>query len=212
MKRDLFVVVADLDAENVIRTLFEKRQKALGIDFDFNPSSDLLRFYGRDAGCLRNAVELLRVAQKTHKHALLLFDHHGSGHENKAYKEIESEIERKLIESGWNPERIAVIIFAPELEAWVWSDSTQMAETVGWNGDLDALRKFIRDKDFIQPGETKPDDPKAAMRSAMRFKRVPCTARVFSELATKVSLKGCADVSFHKFSLTLSKWFSMNIQ
>ena len=36
-KRDLFIVVADLDAENAIKTLLTERQEALGIALDFSP-------------------------------------------------------------------------------------------------------------------------------------------------------------------------------
>ena len=50
-QRDLFVVVADLDAENTIKTLFRERQAALGIHLNFNPDrppvGDLLRYSGR---------------------------------------------------------------------------------------------------------------------------------------------------------------------
>ncbi len=62
--RDLFVVVADLDAENAIKTLLRERQQSLGIRLDFNPDrppqGDLLRYFGRDSGCYKNAVDILR--------------------------------------------------------------------------------------------------------------------------------------------------------
>ena len=70
-KRDLFIVVADLDAENAIKTLLTERQEALGIALDFSslspPNGDLLRYSGRDSGCYQDAVELMRPPQRTHR-------------------------------------------------------------------------------------------------------------------------------------------------
>ncbi len=75
-KRDLFVVVADLDAENAVKTLLTERQEALGIALDFSPfpppNGDLLRYSGRDSGCYGDAVNLLRPPQKSHRHAIVL--------------------------------------------------------------------------------------------------------------------------------------------
>ena len=212
MKRDLFVIVADLDAENTICSLLSKRQEALGVQLAFDRPLDLLRFNGRDAGCRKNAVELLRVAQRTHRHGILLFDHHGCGDEKKSHEEIETEIEKGLVESGWSPKRIAVILFYPELEVWAWSNSVRMADIMGWDGDVEALKEFIKKKRFMKSGAQKPDDPKGAMRAAMRFKNVPCTARVFSALAENVSVRGCTDCSFNKFVRVLREWFSVNEQ
>ncbi len=74
-KRDLFVVVADLDAENALKILLTERQESLGIALDFSPfpppNGDLLRYSGRDSGCYRDAVDLLRPPQKSHRHAIV---------------------------------------------------------------------------------------------------------------------------------------------
>ena len=48
-QRDLFVVVADLDAEHAVKTLLCNRQPSLGIRLDFKPpNGDLLR------GCFKS--------------------------------------------------------------------------------------------------------------------------------------------------------------
>jgi hypothetical protein len=66
-QRDLYVVVADLDAENAVRSLLCERQVALGICLRFNPDrpplGDLLRYSGRDSGCYKDAVDLLRMSR-----------------------------------------------------------------------------------------------------------------------------------------------------
>jgi hypothetical protein len=179
----------------------------LGIRLSFNPDLDILRYTGRDAGCRKNAVDLLRVPQNTHRHAILFFDRHGCGDDEKSCDRIVSEIENQLHSSGWETNCAAVIVFDPELEAWTWSDSPKVADILGWKGDIRALKAFIRKKNLLKAGENKPADPKEAMRTALRYVGRPCTAPVFSELAEKVSVRGCNDPSFNKFSKILQRWF-----
>ena len=212
-QREFFVVVADLDAENAIKTLLCDRQPALGIRVDFNPESppqgDLLRYAGRDSGCLKDAVDLLRAPQRSHRHAMLIFDRDGSGAENEDRREIESDIESKLQSSGWASESVAVIVIEPELEAWVWADSPHVANALGWNSRQDELRRFLERKGLWGSDKNKPDDPKTAMKTALREKRKPFGAPLFSEIASRVGLTDCYDSAFRKFSDTLIGWFGI---
>lgn len=211
-KRDLFVVVADLDAENAIKTLLCERQSSLGIKIDFNPDrppqGDLLRYAGRDSGCYKDAVDLLRPPRQTHRHALLCFDWHGSGAECKTRQEIEAEIEESLLKNGWSIGTAAVVVIAPELEAWVWTDSPHVAEVLGWKDDAQSLRHFLQDRELLAPNSPKPTDPKKAMEQALRAKRKPGGARLFADLASRVTLNRCQDPAFHKLQKTLERWFS----
>jgi len=151
------------------------------------------------------------LLKKSHKHAILFFDKDGCGAEENPREMIESEIEKRLHSNGWPVDSVAVVIFDPELEAWVWSSSPQVAEVMGWGGDVSRLRTYIGNKGFLPPEGSKPSDPKAAMRAALRSAGRPCTATVFAELAGKVSVKGCSDSSFNKFVNVLQKWFPHNL-
>lgn len=211
-KRELFVVLPDLDAENVVKTLLTERQEALGIALEFCPANcpggDLLRYNRRDAGCARDAVNILRPVQQSHRHALLLFDHHGSGKEDRAAELLEEKIEEDLFRSGWDEGTVAVVIMEPELEAWVWSGSVHVPKILGWESDGEGLRSFLRQKNFWRSDREKPDQPKEAMETALRHKRQPGgRAPLFLELAEKVSVKHCSDRSFNKFARVLQKWF-----
>lgn len=211
-KRDIFVVVPDLDAENVIKTLLTQRQESLGISLNFTPapppSGDLLRYFGRDAGCFYDAVKLLRPPQRTHRHAMILFDWHGSGRDTTPPTDIEREVETQLWYSGWTESNAAVIVLEPELEAWVWADSVEVANTLGWSNDKDGLREHLSGKDLWRRGQTKPQRPKEAMREAVRVKRTPGgTAPLFARLAEKVSVQDCRDRAFNRFREVLRRWF-----
>lgn len=154
-KRDLFVVVADLDAENVMKALLSRRQEALGVSLQFNPDrppqGDLLRYQGRDSGCYRKAVDLLRPPQRTHRHAILCFDHHGSGAERQAAEQTEADLERQLHASGWQHGSVAVIVIEPELESWVWANSPQVADALGWRHEDGEMRTFLQSQGFWEP-------------------------------------------------------------
>lgn len=210
-KRDLFVVVPDLDAENTLATLLCDRQQALGIALDFEPirppQGDLLRYAGRDSGCYKAAVNLLRPPQRTHRHAILCFDRHGCGADESPRTEIEGKIEEQLQRIGWDEGTVAVIVFDPELEAWVWSDSPHVATTLGWEGDGNTLQSFLESEGLWAPFSAKPDDPKEAMRRVLKERRQPGTAQLFNELARRVSLQRCQDPAFSKFKRTLRSWF-----
>jgi hypothetical protein len=207
-KRDLFVVVADLDAENALKTLLTKRQPALGIRMEFDPSHDLLRYSGRDAGCCKDAVNLLRAPQQSHRHALLCFDRHGSGSDQKPRIEIEAEIECLLCANGWQQKDVAVITIEPELEAWVWADSREVASALGWMGEMNELRSYLESKCLWQSNAAKPIDPKRAFELALRHANQPRVATLFSEMAAKVSLRRCQDPSFQKLCSKLREWFA----
>lgn len=210
-KRDLFVVVADLDAENAIRTLLCQRQPALGIQLDFKPdrppNGDMLRYWGRDSGCYKDAVDLLRPPQQTHRHGLLCFDRHGSGAESRAREEVEAEIEDHLVASGWPRGNVAAVVLDPELEAWVWSSSPHVAEILGWRGERENMISFLQARKLWEPNSPKPSDPKEAMRQALRSKQKMGGARLFAELASRVTLQGCQDPAFQKLQQTLARWF-----
>lgn len=207
--RDLFVVVADLDMENVIKTLLCVRKHALGIELAFDLTRDLLRYNKKDSGCYRDAQDLLRTRRKYYRHALILFDRHGSGVDYKSRIDIENDIEERLHACGWPRESATAIVIDPELEAWVWSDSPHVASALGWDDNRE-LRVYLEHKNLWVSGAMKPDDPKHALDNALRERKRIGGARLFADLASKVGMNRCDDPSFVKFRTTLQRWFTVN--
>ena len=203
-EKDLIVLVADLDAENTITTLLD-RSHSLGTR---SIVYDWVRHTERDPGCCRGSVNMLRRYQTSHAHALVIFDHHGSGREKEDREAIEHRVEEELKGSGWG-DRAAVIVLDPELEIWVWSDSPEVCGALGWNSrsDLDA---FLLQEGWIDEGQVKPTQPKEAMTAALKQSRTPRSARIFEQLAENVSLNRCSDPAFTKLKTVLQGWFSNN--
>ncbi len=204
VKRDLIVLLADLDAENAVKTLINNRRESLQIR---SVTFDTVRHSMRDSGCCREADTLLRSHLRTHAHAMVIFDHHGSGKDFQSANEIEHEIEQRLVRNGWKKAQITCIVIEPELDIWVWADSVHVADVLGFGQDLVALKRHLAKEGLLRPGETKPLDPKAAVENCLRNARKPRSARLYGILAERVSLSSCVDSSFEKFTTTLKRWF-----
>lgn len=202
-EQDLIVLLADLDAENAITGIL-RRPQSLGIrDITF----ETIRHAMRDPGCCKDAAPMLRRYVTTHAHALVLFDRDGSGRDSEDRTIIERDVEQSLVASGWG-DRAAAIVLAPELEAWVWSDSTEVDGVLGWSNRRPPIREALRDEGLLGAAVTKPDQPKEAMEWALREVRKARSARLFSLLASRVSLSRCIDPAFAKFKETLVCWFA----
>lgn len=207
-KRDLFLLVPDIDIENILVTLFCDRTQALNIDLHFSKDEDILRYNKRDSGCYRDAAELLRKKQPDYKHGLACFDLHGSGAGDKTRAEIEKELEDQFFRNGWPDGSAAAIVIDPEIEMWMWSRSAEVPRIFGWGSHREDLDAFLRKQNLLDPDQIKPSrDPKAALECALREKRKPRVAALYKEVAQKVSLNHCNDPAFKKLRCLLQKWF-----
>ncbi len=201
---DLAVVVADLDAEVTIRTLLERRREALGIrPIRFK----IVRHKGRDPGVYRDAPEVLRPFLKQARHALVLFDLEGSGQEPRPAPKVEEDLEQRLAQNGWAPERVRVIALDPELEVWVWSRSPHVARCIGLPPE--ELERFLAQVPKRDDG--KPSRPKETLQQALRRSGRPFSAAFFEELAERVSLRA-GERAFVRFRETLQTWFPRTAQ
>lgn len=199
---DLVVMVADNDAELTIRSLLS-RHEALGIR---RISHNLIRHPQRDAGCRGKPEILLRGFSASHRHALVLFDHHGSGRDSEPFAKVEDETRELLARNGWN-DRAEVVVLSPELEIWMWSDSPEVDRILGWQERRPPLRQWLLDEGLIAGTDSKPEDPKTAYHRAVREVRRAVSASHFKEMARAVSFRRCTDGSFQRFLQILRTWF-----
>ncbi|MBX6377978.1 MAG: hypothetical protein IRY95_05445 [Clostridia bacterium] len=155
---------------------------------------------------MRQAAEFLRPLRGRFAHALVLFDHHGCGREHEPAETLEIDVETRLRDSGWGEYGTAICV-DPELEAWVWADSPQVAAALGWGSRAEELRPWLESRGLWRPGEAKPSDPKRAVEAALWLAHVPRSSAVYERLAERVAFRHCTDRAFRKLTDVLRRWF-----
>lgn len=204
-RRNLVVLVADSNAESTVCGLL-LRPQALGI----RPVRfDVYVHVARDPGCFKTGHDFLRPMTNRYTHGLVLFDRIGSGQDRRTRESLEESVRARLAASGWD-DRAEVIVLDPELEIWVWADSTHVDHCLGWHGRQPSLRAWLFSQGLWSENDPKPSDPKAALEQALRLVRKPRSSSLYKRLAERVSLRSCQDPSFVKFKRTLRNWFPEN--
>jgi len=198
---DLALLVADSMIEFAVRGVLGRRASLRIRPVTFSSWTHP----ERDPGCRLRAHEFLRPFSSSFSHALVVFDRDGSG-SDESREALELEVGTRLAASGWN-DRASVVVIAPELEAWVWSDSPAVPSILGWESQGADMRDWLTRAGFWPDGEVKPSEPKAALSAVLREVRQPHSASLFRELAEQVSLIRCADPAFAKLRSTLTAWF-----
>jgi hypothetical protein len=169
--------------------------------------SDIYVHPENDPGCLLHGHDFLRSFVNRYAHALVILDREGCGQERFSRETLESNIEERLSQTGWD-HRAAAIVIDPELEVWVWSDSPHVDSVLGWEGKQPDLRSWLIIQGFSSSRQIKPNRPKEAVQEALRLVRKQRSSSLYLQLAEKVSLDRCFDRAFIKFKMTLNDWFS----
>lgn len=199
-ERDLVILVADKNMEFSISGVLTRFES-----LDIRPIDYVIFTHPeRDPACLHKAGAFLATHRNRCAHALVVFDREGCGRDEDRTT-LERTVEQRLAASGWG-DRAAAVVINPELENWVWSDSPEVDRVLGWAGQLQPVRTWLREQGFLA-GTGKPERPKEAMEAALRVARKPRSSALFGELSRRVSLARCADPAFLKLRAVLSGWF-----
>lgn len=202
--QDLVVLAADKNIEEAIGGILQERAKSLGIR---TITYKIITHPSRDPGCLNQSVGILAGYRNTHRHAVVIFDHQGSGREQHSRVDLEITVENDLRLSGWG-ERASTIVIDPELENWVWSQSPHIANCLGWKDPEIALQDWLVENEFLTDAkQIKPKQPKEAMEAVLKFVRRPRSSAIYRAIAEKVSLAYCTDPAFAKLCERLRAWF-----
>lgn len=200
---DLIILVADNDMEQTLRGLLDERRETLQInDIDF----EINRHPYRDSGCFNSADEFLRPFINQFDYSMVIFDHHGSGQEDRARNEVEEEVENILSRNGW-ADRNCVVAIEPELENWIWVQSPELEPIIGWRNQNISLNNWLQ-QNVAFTDINKPVDPKETLEGVLKIVRKPRSARIYRDIAERVTLQNCRDESFLKFRTTLQEWFT----
>lgn len=193
----LVVLYADLDAQyfvtELLRRGIERRCMAA-------PEAVHVRDTQGDSGVAKDPLETLCPVLQRGDYVLALWDHHGSGWENRAPEQVEEEVCRKI--SAIVPrERVEAIAFVPELEAAlapVWERTLTLLAAGGRPnpaGPVPFDRAHPREKSWIP---------------AVRATKQRLGAEHFRRVAAGLSLpalKSEPASPLHRISQALQTWF-----
>ncbi|MFO8057476.1 MAG: hypothetical protein R6V10_09285 [bacterium] len=143
---------------------------------------------------------------RKYDYSLVMFDRDFDKKKDRSASGLETEVKERLEQNGWEG-RCEAVVIDPELENWVWSGSACVGEILKWPGSTADLKSWLIDKGKWDPESTKPGDPKGAMGTAMKEKRVKKSSSLFKKIGERSSLKDCSDRAFLKFKKTLQLWF-----
>lgn len=199
---DLVCLVADRSIEAAIDGVL-RRPEALGIRAI---SFETIVHPHRDPGCFHAAGTLLAGYVDQARHALVLLDRQWAGAPAGTGADLERLLEASLgavAEAEW----AQAIVIDPELEVWAFSDSPHVATTLAGGGSADAMRRALVEAGLWVEGESKPRDPKEAVRWLLRRSRQPLSSSIFRDLAGTVGFGRCSDRSFLRLKDLLQRWF-----
>jgi hypothetical protein len=200
---DLIILVPGRDEREVLDGLLGERRPSLAIrDLRYEFATAVMR----DSGCFRNAPAILRPYCDRAAHALVLFDHFGSGQSDHEADQVEDDLRARLAANGWD-DRAEVLVIEPELEIWVWSASPVVDEILGWGERQPPLRQWLKEHGGWPEDQHKPPKPKASVEAALREARIPRSPRLYRKLAERVSLALCQDRAFQRLVTLLRRWF-----
>lgn len=159
-----------------------------------------------DPGVYHDAANFLRPFSNQYLYALVSLDREGSGQERKTADDIAGKIKREIERNGWQ-DRGEVIVFDPEVEIWIWTESRKTAKVFGWN-DYSELKTWLMQQEVEWKQNTlKPERPKEAMERSLKVKGIPRSSSIYREIAKNVDFNRCQDKEFNKLRETLQKWF-----
>jgi hypothetical protein len=204
---DLFVLVADSDAEALLGAVL-KRPRLLDVR---QITFDIRRLYSRDSGMVKEGPEIARmmVNKSDHSRLLLVWDHHGSGWDNRPTIDAACKIQDRLDGTTWS-DRSAAIVLVPELEEWIWQHPLDLARPLGLNDAEFAqlLPAIPRHNDWVFERCTT-DAPKELFGALVyhQKKRRPLPED-FERIGSTARLRRWnTSHSFQTFVNVLRKWF-----
>jgi hypothetical protein len=159
-----------------------------------------------DPGVYNDAANFLRPFSNQYSYVLVSLDREGSGQERDPSEEIAAKLKKEIERNGWE-DRGEVIVFDPEVEIWIWTESNDIAKAFGWNHYAELKEWLIQQGMGWKQNIPKPERPKEAMELSLRKKRIPRSSSIYHEIANNVGLHRCQDESFRKFREILQRWF-----
>jgi hypothetical protein len=201
--RDLVVLVADKSMEFALRAGFE-RPESLGIR---HVTVEFRQHPNRDGGTRTTGVQILALEHSRFRHALLVFDHEGSG-TSESPQDLETGLD-VLLSQTW-ADKAKSIVIEPELDVWMWGSDNVLTELLRWPKS-ESIREWLTNQGFTFQTNGKPTRPKEALEAIFTICHLARSAANYQMIASRVSIARCADPAFLRLREQLQIWFPQDV-
>lgn len=212
--RDVVFLVADGEMRRTVEGFFEHEayERRLQCNrFDFDPKQDLFDHPDKDPGVYAEAHKFLNLYKDTHQNAVVMLDFaFNDNFETKTVDGLQEEIRANLIASGWDEDRVHVMVLNPELEVLMWQEDTQGIERIiEYPNQQGSLRTWLKDKGLWPEELPKPPDPKQAIDviRSQGWGKKKTHSQIFKKVATSVTFQNCQDQAFVGLWQQLQTWY-----
>jgi hypothetical protein len=201
VQRDLIFLVADEGIKQVLKGFLGREpHRRLGCGtFSIDPDLEIRVDPTRDSGVHKNAHELLRPYQHSHRYAVVILDADWDG--TPGAVAIKKHISQRMA-ADWS--EFAVIVIEPELEAWLMNESPHLPKFFRCPEDY---RQILARAGFWPDGIAKPPRPKEALEYLRQRHRARAYNAEFGKLAEVMSVRQCQDPAFIQLRDQLRTWF-----
>lgn len=195
------MLVADGQAKAVLEAVLSRWQ-SLGLSAPL--AAEVINIAGTDGGVRTHGAAVMTRFAPEAKHGLVLFDHDGCG-SNEGAELLERELERQA-KAAWG-NRLACVVFEPELEEWLVGASRAFGVVEELAG-VDTIAWWPRNG-FPLGANHKPTMVKEAMEAVFYAHDARRSASNYRLIASRASLRldRCRSRSFRRFVETLRRWF-----
>lgn len=204
--KDLFLLTADADALAFMRSILA-RHEALGI----RPITvEPIRHHMKDAGVVKDGPETARLYKGKCNKALILWDHHGSGHEARYPADKSAAMIQERLDGITWAKNSGAVALVPELEEWLWYAAPSVAhyfavehdKLTGWMNEYAAKKRMSVE-------ELTKKYPKELFEylCVIKLKR-SISPRDFEEIGKSINIKALAQSeNFARILELLHNWF-----
>jgi hypothetical protein len=203
MTKDLIILTADKQQEFALRPVLQ-RTAALGIR---SITFHIERHPGKDSGVYREADGYLNPFKPFYNHALVVLDAEWSGAPEDTVA-MRDDILHRLVMRGWPEDQCEVVVIVPELEIWLWADSSEIPQAL--RTTWQEIHTIGQQRKLWTEGRGKPERPKELLEAVLEQQGRSSSSAILQQIASKVSLRRCQDPSFLLLRETLVRWFPAN--
>jgi hypothetical protein len=213
--RPLVFHLADKSMKSGLRAFFRRPDWAetfgcAPIEIDPESDFDFYQIGGRTDGSLwRNAHEHLATHLHSHEYAVIILDEDFDPYPGAT--QIAADISQNMMDAGWDPNRFAVIVIEPMLEAWLWAPTDTVAQAFGFK-TFQEMQTPLINAGYWTPNEPKPIKvhQKDARDCAGKHGKIKVGSAVFRKVFAQIdrsALDACQEPSFQRMRAQLQSWF-----